>query len=302
MFAGQKVSLYDTSAVPGYPFFNVSLFFPRNVTTDAALGSIAGLLHSLNRVQISFLNGKLRFIRVGSATVVTEATIVKDEWYCAVCVGRSPNDAALILDGQVVATSSSSVTFPGEWTRISIGNYVSQVYPSGAAGRTADAGQALSAWVSASISNDEARSLSINPWKLFRADPVRIYSLPSAGTEQALAASGSATATGTAQLAAGIAMAGVGVALASGSGKLAGAQSAPLTASGAAAASGTAAPRIDIALSALGLSVATGTATLDTAAAGSLAASGSASARRASPASAASPGSLLPWKNPRISA
>lgn len=135
-------------------------------------------------------------------------------------------------------------------------------------------------------SDEELRDWVGNPWTMFRADPIRVYSLPSSGTEQALAASGSATATGSTQLAASIALAGVGVALAGGSGTLSGAQSAPLAATGTAAASGTAAPRIDIALSALGLSIATGTATLDAATAGSLAASGSASASGSAAAAA----------------
>lgn len=132
-------------------------------------------------------------------------------------------------------------------------------------------------WLRA-LEEEELRSLNNNPWQLFRADPVRIYSLPSSGTEQALAASGTATASATAQLAASIALAGVGVALASGSGTLSGAQSAPIAADGAATAAGSAAPRIDIALSAMGLAVATGTATPDAATAGSLAASGAATA------------------------
>ncbi len=95
-----------------------------------------------------------------------------------------------------------------------------------------------------------------NPWQLFRADPVRFYSLPNSGTSQDLDASGAATASGTATAAAQVALAGVGVSLAGG------------TAQTAAA----------IALSALGLTVASGTATLSSSASGNLAASGAATA------------------------
>ncbi|OYD53254.1 hypothetical protein CGK74_13650 [Thauera propionica] len=207
-------------------------------------------------------------LRLGG-TNYTQAGIANPETWYDIAITGSPSAARLYVDGEAVIAGGA----PAAGT---MSDFVLGSDPGG--GGSWNAAFTWLAFWRRDLSAEELAEVRRNPWQLFRAEPLRIYSLPSTGTEQAIAASGTATASATAQLAASIALAGVGVALASGSGTLSGTQSAPIAADGAATASGTAAPRIDITLSALGLAVATGTATPDAATAGSLAASGAATA------------------------
>lgn len=75
---------------------------------------------------------------------------------------------------------------------------------------------AIFVWDGVAVPLAELASLAANPWQLFRESPLRIYSLPPAGTTQDLAASGSATASGSAALRADVGLAGVGVSVAGG--------------------------------------------------------------------------------------
>ncbi len=131
--------------------------------------------------------------------------------------------------------------------------------------------------IEGALCDEQAMSLSANPWQLFRADPVRIYSLPSGGTSLIEpTVDGYASAEGAASIASTVALSGVGVALSSGTAGLGANTSA--SAGGAATATGSAFASTDIALSAIGLAVSIGSGVLAGASHSTLQAEGGASA------------------------
>lgn len=172
-----SLSLIDSNRVPGYPFFHVSRFFPYDVTTNNGVAALGGIATHDNRIQVDVSGGFLRYIRVGSSTVTTQVPLENYKWHTVVCIGRSPTDASLTLNGQLVGTSSASVTFNAPWTRAWIGCIGGDFAPLGTLNINAQI--ALSAWLPSTLSDAQGVALSANPWQLFRAEPVRIYSLPS---------------------------------------------------------------------------------------------------------------------------
>ena len=95
-----------------------------------------------------------------------------------VAVAESATSRALYVDGALVATSSASATM-FQAGAPSLALHAVREY-NFAAWNTTNANLRVlgGGWFRRLVSDAEARALSANVWQLFRADPLRIYSLP----------------------------------------------------------------------------------------------------------------------------
>lgn len=200
LFDGSDDCLQRTGiAASGYPYCFVGLARFANVTTNNVLSSIGAITTASNRVQIDVNAGNLRFINVGSSTQTAQVAAAVNTWYGIVATGRSATDRALFVNGQRVSTSTTSSTFSAAWTGVVFGANANNSIPTG--GQFINARAGLLAWLPAFVTDDEAATLSNNPWALF--EPQRIWVPVTAGGATATVSPtgiASAEAFGTATL------------------------------------------------------------------------------------------------------
>lgn len=184
---GDWTALALARPAPSYNTAYTAAFSQRRTSPNKQ----CGFLFNSNGVNPSSGSGRIEVFAFDGTDIPfctsTSASVVDGEWHAF--VGRmSGAIGRLYLDGAIL---SSTQTFT------SIGNWYdsAQEVTIGRLGGAYEAGRstpfALVAVWDRALSDAEVAEISANPWQLFRADPIRIYSLPSGGAAELVIASAS---------------------------------------------------------------------------------------------------------------
>jgi len=138
-----------------------------------------GFLFNSYRISPSAASGKIEVFAFDGSSMPfctsNSADVVDGNWH-VFAARMSGAIGRLYRDGQVLSSTQTG-TSVGNWhdpaQEVTIGR-IGSSYESGSATPFA----LVVAWDRA-LSDAEVAAISANPWQLFRADPVRIYSLPS---------------------------------------------------------------------------------------------------------------------------
>lgn len=178
--AGGSGNLYRNSTISGYPMSFVGRVMARDVTTNGVFTTIGSIAVTDHRVQIDVNAGSLRCIAVGSATDTMSRSVAINTWYNVVYVMASSTDRRLYVDGILVSSSTTSVTFSPAFTRTSWLAGVNIGNPTTGFGKVNGA-ISIGQWVQYAITGDVAERLSANPWQIFEPEPIQIYWSSAAG-------------------------------------------------------------------------------------------------------------------------
>lgn len=129
-------------------------------------GTYQGLLYSTGSLKFSY------YPRNGLGVVFDAAPSLRaaggDE-YTLICGGNGATHAGALMQNGALFRLSGTYSGTSAYDRVHTG---CRFYSNGAASNT------LSAFWRKFLVADAQRELALNPWQLFRADPIRIYSLP----------------------------------------------------------------------------------------------------------------------------
>lgn len=173
-FGGSPANLYGISTeskVSGYPFTCVLKFVARNTSTNTVLLSVGSIAGSGHRLQLDVNAGSFRSIAVGSTNIVDSVPIATGVLYTVVYVGESATNRKLYVNGTLVSSSTTSVTFSDAFTKIGVDVGFNQVYPTGVSHSDSDISLA---YVTQSVLPNAA-SISANPWQIFADNKKPIF-------------------------------------------------------------------------------------------------------------------------------
>lgn len=172
---GDWTALALARPAPSYNVAYTPVFSQRRISPNKQ----CGFLFNSNGVSPSAGSGKIEVFAFDGGSIPfctsTSASVVDGEWH--VFVGRmSGAIGRLYRDGAILSSTQTSTSI-GNWydsaQEVTIGR-LGGAYESGRATPLA----LVAVWDRA-LSDAEVAEISANPWQLFRADPIRIYSLPS---------------------------------------------------------------------------------------------------------------------------
>ena len=192
---GPSRAFETATAVSGYPFCFIGVLMARDVSSNNVFTTIGDVSSDGGRIQIDVSSGSLRAIAVGSQVISDSVSISANKFYRVVFVGRSATDRKLFVNGQMVSSSTSSVTFSSSWTKSVFLGGANPTYPNGT--QFIDGAISLGAWFQHAPSDALARQISQNPWQIFKPLPRRIFVPVAAAAGVTInAGTGNATAAG----------------------------------------------------------------------------------------------------------
>ena len=183
-YAGAVSEATAGPTIGDYPFALAAVIevLPQsgNVSARPALGLGTTTASSPAAVGVTsdFIQDARPSFNVGAENISSN-TSIHGRVVQVVGVAESATSRALYVDGVRIAVSSNAATmFQSGATRLSL--HATREYNYGVWRTTTTNLRLLGgAWFKRALHRSEAESLSANLWQLFRADPVRIYSLPS---------------------------------------------------------------------------------------------------------------------------